>query len=89
MTPNNPTQRRPIVASISSTTTFMLFLVTMTVLRFGSWNVCGLAGEARLAHVVQDFENYHLSVVGIQETKVRSSRIETVPGGSHNLFEQS
>ena len=83
MTPYNPTRRLPTVASISSY--LMLLLVTMTVLRFGTWNVCGLAGEARLAHVIQDFEKYHLSVVGIQETKVRSGRIETVPGG-HKLI---
>ena len=64
-------------------TPFMLLLLSMTVLRFGSWNVCGLAGEAGLAHVIQDFEKYQLTVLGIKETKVRSGRIETVPGGHH------
>ena len=63
----------------------MLLLLSMTVLRFGSWNVCGLAGEAGVAHVIQDFEKYQLTVLGIKETKVRSGRIETVPGG-HQLL---
>ena len=63
----------------------MLLLLSMTVLRFGSWNVCGLAGEAGVAHVIQDFEKYQLTVLGIQGVTNPSCLTRSGAGGTEDM----
>ena len=63
----------PLSSSIPNALTSTLLL--MTILRLATWNVCGLASDVRIGHVLQDLENYKFSVVALQETKVRAAGV--------------
>ena len=80
--PASPTLLRTCVF-IPIVITFLF--TTMIQLRLASWNVCGMSSEHRVNLIVNDLESYNVSVIGIQETKVRSGRVEELPGG-HRLI---
>ena len=60
----------------------------MTILRLATWNVCGLASDARVGHVTEDFLSYNLSVAALQETKLRVDGVthRTLRGGLRLLL---